>query len=212
MRVEERPLAPDGTFAEDRRHRLRAVEVDHGTPCLAFRYEQKRGVRVRDRDLDRLGLGRGAWIRELKAAVLDGRSPDAPIDADGRRYRLGDLEREIAEVVPGAKVAYVSDTTLTGTVRERLVDLARDASVFFCEAKYLDRDRDKAAAARHLTALEAAGLARDAGVHELVLFHPSPRYEAHYGALLDEARGIFPNVRYQPGPAEELTGAVVPFI
>lgn len=206
LRVEELSLPPDGTFAEGRTHRLRAVEVDHGTPCLAYAYEQKRGVRVRDADLDRLGLRRGEWIRDLKALVLSGAPGDTPFEADGRRFALGALAADLAEVVPGGKVAYVSDTTLTPEVRARVTDLARGASVLVCEAKYIERDRPKAQATRHLTAADAGALARDAGARELLLFHPSSRYEQNYDEVLAEARGAFDAARWQAEPAAELGG------
>ncbi len=207
LRVEERALPPDGTFAASRTHRLRAVEVDHGTPCLAFAYEQKRGVRVRDADLERLDLERGEWIRDLKALALEDAPPDTPVDAGGRRFTLGALAAEIAEIVPGAKIAYVSDTTLAGAVRVRAAELARGASVLVCEAKYLDRDREKADATRHLTALDAAALARDAGARSLLLFHPSTRYESDYDEVLREAQGGFEAARWQRAPVNELAPA-----
>lgn len=197
---------PGGVLLDARTHRLRACQVDHGTPCLAYTYEQKRGARVRDADLDRLGLARGPWLKDLKAAVLGGAPDDAPFRADGRMFRLGDLVRDVAEIVPGAKIAYVTDTALGAPVRERLLGLAHGATTLVCEAKFLERDREKAQAARHLTARDAATLARDAGARDLVLFHPSPRYERDFGEVLAEARAVFPAARFQEGPAETLVG------
>jgi ribonuclease Z len=197
--VAERRLA-GGVLLETERHRVIAAPVDHGTPALAFRYEQKKGVRVRDAALARLGLPRGAWLKRLKSAVLAGAPPETPIDADGRTLRLGDLAAEATEEVRGTVVAYVTDTRLGPAVRPGLLALAADADVLYCDAKFLEEDRAKADATGHLTARGAALLAREAGVRSLVLFHPSPKYQGDYDRLLDEARSVFPAARFQREP------------
>jgi ribonuclease Z len=58
------------------------------------------------------------------------------------------------------------------------------------EATYLKIEEDLARQFGHLTAQEAAELARDAGVGHLYLTHISRRYKDRQ--VLDEAREIFP--------------------
>jgi ribonuclease Z len=58
------------------------------------------------------------------------------------------------------------------------------------EATYLRLESDLARRFGHLTAAQAARLARDAGVHRLVLTHVSRRY--HESQIVEEARSIFP--------------------
>ena len=66
----------------------------------------------------------------------------------------------------------------------------RDADALVIEATFLDRDSALARSRGHLTAAAAAGLAREAGVGELLLTHISGRYRPEeIGA---EAAGIFP--------------------
>ncbi len=190
------------TLVDTPTHVVRACELDHGTQCLAFALEQKRGVRVKEEGIARLGLARGPWLGALKAAILSGRPPDEPLEVEpgGRSFRLGELAEACAEVVPGAKVAYVSDTLYTEEIAARVAALAAAATTFYCEAKFLDEDRSKAAASRHLTAREAGLLARRAGARELVVFHPSPKYQADYGRLAKEARREMEPVRFQEQP------------
>jgi ribonuclease Z len=194
-------------LAEDARRTLLAAPADHGTPCLAFAYEHRRGVRVRDADLARLGLPRGEWIRGLKAAVLAGAPGSTPVEVPGagpggaaRAFTLGALASEVAEVLPGVRVAYVTDTRLDPPARARLLPLARGAATLYCEASFLEKDRARALASRHATAREAALFAIEAGARELVLFHPSPRYERDFGVILAEAREVFPRARFQEAP------------
>jgi ribonuclease Z len=71
------------------------------------------------------------------------------------------------------------------------VKLACGADLFYCEAAYPERDRDRAAARFHLTAGQAGRLAAEAQVRRLAVFHFSPNYRDCPGDLLDEAMAAF---------------------
>jgi ribonuclease Z len=73
----------------------------------------------------------------------------------------------------------------------KLIPFICDSDIFYCEGPFLEEDRDKAKATYHLTAKEAAILAREARVKKLVLFHFSPRYKDRYDKLIAEARKEF---------------------
>ena len=74
-----------------------------------------------------------------------------------------------------------------------LTEQARGADALVVEATFLDRDAALARARGHLTAAAAAGLARAAGVGELLLTHISGRYRAE--EIAAEAAALFPNTR-----------------
>jgi len=69
------------------------------------------------------------------------------------------------------------------------LELARDADLLVCESTYLDEERELAREAGHMTATQAAELARDAGARRLVLTHFSQRYPKN-SDFVDEARPI----------------------
>ena len=73
----------------------------------------------------------------------------------------------------------------------RIVELARGADTFFCEAPFMAQDSAKAADRYHLTAQQAGTLAGKAGVRQLIVFHFSPRYMGMADAIRREAEDAF---------------------
>jgi ribonuclease Z len=89
----------------------------------------------------------------------------------------------------GQSVAFVMDTRRC----DNAVELARDVDLLICESTYLDCDADKAHEHGHLTAAQAATIARTAGARKLVLTHFSQRYTSTE-PFVAEASPIFPEV------------------
>jgi ribonuclease Z len=75
-----------------------------------------------------------------------------------------------------------------------LVEAARGADLLVHEATFIDEEQDRAVETGHSTAREAARVAREAGVRQLVLTHISPRYTRDAPELLAEAHEEFPDV------------------
>jgi len=73
----------------------------------------------------------------------------------------------------------------------KILALAHKADQLFIEAVFLERDRSLALAAHHLTAWEAGGIAREAGVRLMTPFHHSARYLSEPDALREEAFARF---------------------
>jgi ribonuclease BN (tRNA processing enzyme) len=84
----------------------------------------------------------------------------------------------------GATLVYSADTGPTPAV----VELARDADLFLCEATLLDREAPEDRPG-HLTAAEAGALARQAGARRLLLTHLWP--ELGLEALLARGQAAF---------------------
>lgn len=187
--AEERLRFEDGVVLEEENLRLRAAFLQHSIPCLAYSFEEKLHVNFMKNRLAELGLPVGAWLSEVKRAVLRG-EPDAtvlavPLPEGGvREFSLAELKQQVLQVVPGEKIAYVTDTAYTPQNRRRIVELARGADYFFIEAVFLDRDSERARDRAHLTARQAGELACEAGAARVIPFHFSPR---HLGAE-DELR------------------------
>ena len=87
----------------------------------------------------------------------------------------------------GQKISYIVDAVYHQENEEKIVSLARDSDILYCEAAYLDQDRGIALERGHLTARQAGELARKAGAKELIILHFSPRYKDDPHALYQEA-------------------------
>lgn len=191
--LSEGTLLDDGTFA------VRAALLEHGVPCVGFAVEEKMHVNVWKNRLVELNLSVGAWLKDLKRAVIEGKPDDTIITApcrDGGAWRarqipLGNLKRDVLRIVPGQKVSYVVDTVYSEENVARVVDLVAGSDVLFIEAPFLEEESELAARKRHLTARRAGLIARAAGVNRLVPFHFSPRYSGRAQLLLEEAQRAF---------------------
>jgi ribonuclease Z len=103
--------------------------------------------------------------------------------ADGRFIHPDDV---LGPAERGTKLVYIGDTSRVGN----LMEAVQGADALVIEATYLSTDTDLARQFGHLTALEAARLARDAQVGYLYLTHVSQRYPT--SAIYEEACAVFP--------------------
>jgi ribonuclease BN (tRNA processing enzyme) len=112
------------------------------------------------------------------------------------KLEIGDLKISFREMVHGykdyaiciekdlKKFVYSGDTSRN----DGLIEFAKDADLFICEAGLLERD-EKYIRAMHLTAREAAQIAEDAGVKRLLLTHFLP--DVQLGKYIQEATQVY---------------------
>ncbi|HEX9943218.1 MAG TPA: MBL fold metallo-hydrolase [Thermoanaerobaculia bacterium] len=193
------PSMPEGALLDEDTFQVRAAFLDHQIPCLAFALEEKFHVNVWKNGLEELGLPTGPWLRDLKSAVARGEPAETPVSvrwrADGtvceRTVSLGELKQKALRIVPGQKIAYVTDAGYTPENAGAIVDLARGADALFIEAAFTHEEERRAAEKYHLTARQAGGLARAAEVRRLIPFHFSPKHTEEADRLVQEAMEAF---------------------
>lgn len=194
------PMATrDGILVDEANYRVQATVLDHGIPCLGFAVEEHRHVNIWKNRVEAMGFRVGPWLRDLKQAILRDDPDDSPFHVRWREEGtdratlrpLGELKAKLTQIVPGQKIAYVTDVTWNEDNRAAILALARDADLFYIEAAFLDEDAELAARKRHLTAAQAGWLAREAGAKRMIPFHFSPRYSDRADALRHEAEAAF---------------------
>jgi len=163
---------------EDEKLRVSPIPLRHRTPTFGYLFrEKKKLLNVRKDQIKKYGIGIADVVRIKQGEDFLG--PDGT-------------------VVPCASLtlppyrprsyAYISDTVYD----PELVPKIRSVNLLFHEATFLDKDKKLAAETKHSTAAQAAMLAKDAGVGQLLIGHFSSRYK-DYGLLEEEARKIFSN-------------------
>jgi ribonuclease Z len=143
--------------------------------------------------LEERGLPIGPWLAILKAAVAEGLPDDHPVPVYARAAEvqhapllpLGTL-RDLVEVTPGQRMAYLTDFADTPANRAIAIALARGADILFIEAVFAAADAATALDRRHLTTRAAGEIAREAGARRIEPFHFSPRYLGQEAQLLAE--------------------------
>jgi ribonuclease Z len=192
----------DGILLKEPRFTIETVFLDHRTPSMAFSLQERFHINVNKEKLKKLNLPVGPWLRDLKEAIWRGDGKDTlftvKCKVDGmtteNEFALGFLLDEIITITKGQKITYVTDAVFSKENKEKIVRLGRNSDIFFCEATYLNSDRDKAKERYHLTAKEAGTLARAAEVKRFEVFHFSPRYKENPDDLFNEAQKEFTRV------------------
>lgn len=175
IEVIEHPVSAPGLVEDDGRFRIEAAFLEHGVDNIGWRITEP-DTRKFDREkLAQYGIS-GPIVRELEKhhKLLIG----------GRDVYLDD----VSTIRKGDSIAVVIDTRYC----QSAVNIAQGVRLLLCESTYLEEHRDLARNHFHLTAQQAATIAKEAGAQELVLTHFSARYQNLKGFEL-EAQAIFPN-------------------
>ena len=167
-----------GVLMEDDSFVLSAFPVNHRGPgCYGYTFEEKSRRPFLADKADALGVPRGPE----RGRLVRGETVRV---ADGTLVCPDDV---LGPVQPGARLVFVGDA---GTTRG-LHNLVQGADVLVIEATYLQGEGQLAREFGHLTARQAAELARDAEVHALILTHLSRRYAER--DVTAEAQAVFRN-------------------
>ncbi|MER6165300.1 ribonuclease Z [Streptomyces violaceorubidus] len=151
----EAPVDTDGALALTPAYTLDARRLSHPVESYGYRLTEPDGRRMLPDRLAAHGIKGPDVGRVQREGSLNG----VPLD-------------EVSEVRRGQRFAFVMDTRLCEGVHA----LAEGCDLLVIESTFLDEDETLATDHGHLTAGQAARVARDAGVRHLVLTHFSQRY------------------------------------
>jgi ribonuclease Z len=178
----------DGILLKEPGFQIRALQLDHHTPVLAYAFEPDMEIHIRKDRLSARGLEPGPWLTALKQAIQAEKSTHMIDLPDGTQAAAGALQKDLTLITPGKKMVYATDLADTPQNRERLVAFARHAHTFFCEATFLQADADHAERNAHLTTTACGEIATAARVGRLVTFHFSRRYTEKPKEIYEEIK------------------------
>lgn len=159
---------------------VRCFPLDHTKTCVGYTLEE----------LDRPGEFNPAKAAELGVPMgpmwgklQKGFSVETP---DGRTVLPSDV---MGEKRSGRKFSFVTDTLYKPSIAEEV----RGSDLLVCEGMFEDELIDQAKEKKHMTASQAATVARDSNSKRMCLIHYSPRYtDKELPKLLEQARKIYP--------------------
>lgn len=175
IHVVEHPVKQAGVVDDDGKFRIEATFLDHGVENIGWRVTEADTLKFSKEALKQQGV-EGPLVRKLEK--------EGKLFLNNRWVHL----EEVSKVRAGDAFAYIVDTRPC----PQALEIARGAKVLLCESTYLDEERHLAHEYMHMTAKQAAELAKEAGVHTLILTHFSARYRDPE-VFGEEARSIFPN-------------------
>ncbi len=157
---------------------IATLRVAHPVPTLAYAFKEK--------DIPRIDKKKADQYR-LDSKVLERLRKEGEIVHEGRTIRIEDV---MGGIRVGRKIVYSGDTS---PIKE-MENFARDADILIHEATVESSLEEKANQYGHSSARQAATIAKNAGVRELLLVHISPRYK-NASVIEKEAKSIFPRSR-----------------
>ena len=186
----------DGVLIDEVGFTVRTAILEHRVPCLGFALKEKYHVNICKDRLEQMNYAPGSWLNELKQCIYDGKPDDhflrvPSVGNGGQEKSLGQLKEELVLISPGQKIAYVVDTVYNESNKARIVDLVREADIFFCESPFLAEEEERGLERCHLTSRQAGLIASEANVKKLNVFHFSSRHTFRTEQLVQEAEEAF---------------------
>jgi len=174
IRVIPHPIEKEGIVEETADFTIEAYFLEHGVDNLGWRIKE---ADTRKFDKEKLALRgvRGPLVQQLER--------EGTVEVEGKTVTLDDVSR----VREGDVLSVAIDTLPCPNLNR----IAKGAKLFLCESTYLERHKKLAKDHYHMTAKQAALVAKEAGVGLLVLTHFSARYQ-DLTEFETEAQGIFP--------------------
>lgn len=163
---------------DDRSVQVFTIPLKHRVPCCGFLFKEKAPLPHIRRDMiDYLEIPYYA-IQSIKEGA-DWTTPDGRVFAN---------DQLVFPAERGRSYAYCSDTCY----QPQNIPLLRGVDALYHEATFGKGNAPRAVETLHSTAAQAAQMAKQAKVGQLVIGHFSSRYDDEQ-VLLDEAKAIFPN-------------------
>jgi ribonuclease Z len=80
-------------------------------------------------------------------------------------------------------------------MNKNAIEIAKNSDLLICEASFAEEEKERAIENLHLTATDAATIAKKAKAKQLILTHISQRYEHNPEIIEKEAKKVFKNTK-----------------
>lgn len=166
----------EGIICEGKTFYIKALKLDHRGLCYGFEFKEKDKRKIDINYLKKFGLKQHPILKNLqqgKSIIWNKKKIDV---------------NKATNLVKGKKISFILDTKYC----KNCLKLAKDSDILISEATYLDELKNKADEYKHLTAKQAALIAKKSKSKKLILTHFSQRYK-DINEILKEAKSVFKN-------------------
>ncbi|MBR1537533.1 MAG: ribonuclease Z [Treponema sp.] len=159
---------------------IRAFPLSHTKTCVGYTLEELDRPGEFNPDKARsLGLPAGPLWGKLQRG-------ENVTNSDGKIIQPGDV---MGEKRSGRKFSFVTDTQYLPSI----ADEVKGSDLLICEGMFADDCEDQAKEKKHMTARQAATVAKDSASSRMAMIHYSPRYtDRDLELLLKQAQEVYP--------------------
>ena len=168
----------DEVLFEDKKIKISTFPLRHGIACNGFLFEEKRSSRkIISEKVKKYNIP----IDNLKSI----KNGENYIMEDGRVILNNELTIENKKA---SSYAFCSDTKYSESIIEKI----KGVSLLYHEATFMNDRKNRAEETNHSTTIDAAKIAKQAQVKQLLIGHFSQRYRDE-NMLLEESKSVFKN-------------------
>lgn len=171
----EHPIDKEGIVDDTDKFIIEAEFLSHGVESIGWRITEKDRVKFDKEKLEKEKI----FGSDVKVLHQNGQ-----IKIDNKIVKL----EEVSWVRKGDSIAVILDSKFC----DNAIHLAKDAKVVICESTFLEEEKELARKYMHMTAKEAATVAKKANAKLLILTHFSARY-TNLALFEEEAKEVFEN-------------------
>jgi len=169
----------EGIITNEKAYTVEACKAEHSVPAFSYVFQEKdKPGRFHPDKAKELGVPEGSLWHKLQNGE--------EVTVEGKTIKPSDV---LGEKRPGKKIGISGDTRPT----KKLEGFFKDCDYLSFDSTFIDELKDRAIETNHSTSKEAATLAKNANVTNLILTHFSARYQDE-SVLANEAKTIHDSV------------------
>ena len=168
-----------GTIINEKNFQVQAMPMSHGIPTLAYSFIIKDKIRLNKKKLAKLKLPNSPLLKQLQQGK--------DIMINNKKIKAS----QVAYKEKGRKITFILDTAMNINA----IKLATNSDILITESSFLSEEKEKAKEYNHLTATDAAQIAKKSKSKKLILTHISQRYEHSPQLIEKEAKKVFKNTK-----------------
>ncbi len=157
--IEEIPISNEGVIFDSENFYIESRKLSHTVESWGYRIQEKDSFTMLPEKLEKFNVFRKdiATLKKTGSVIIDGKTIKV---------------EDCGVFKKGQSVAFIMDTRLC----DNIFQLTKDADLLVCESTYLKAETEDAIANGHLTAKQAAEIAKKSNADLLALTHFSQRY------------------------------------